>query len=346
MSVKAFLTIFVFLCTPPALLAQGFAGMGADAEGYALPSPDTRFSFPKDHAAHNDFRIEWWYVTAVLNDEEGQLYGTQWTLFRNAIRPTGRDQDQIWLGHAAVSTPKGHFYSERLARGDNGQASVTATPFRAEIDEWAMHGPDPNNAILTAQGSDFYYKLDLRSEAPFVPQGDKGFSRKSAQGLASHYYSQPFYEASGVIELPDGPIAVTGKAWMDREWSSQPLSPTQTGWDWFSLHLDSGDKLMGYQLRDTDADNYVVGTWITSDGVPRPLEPGDLVMRPTDWANVAGREVPVAWTVRLEKHTVNVSIEAVYPQSWMPTLVPYWEGPVMVNGSHSGNGYLEMTGYE
>ncbi|WP_255856552.1 lipocalin family protein [Marinobacterium rhizophilum] len=23
----------------------------------------------------------------------------------------------------------------------------------------------------------------------------------------------------------------------------------------------------------------------------------------------------------------------------------YWEGPVQVNGSHQGEGYLEMTGY-
>ena len=28
---------------------------------------------------------------------------------------------------------------------------------------------------------------------------------------------------------------------MDREWSSQPLAPDQTGWDWFSLHLTSGE---------------------------------------------------------------------------------------------------------
>ena len=25
--------------------------------------------------------------------------------------------------------------------------------------------------------------------------------------------------------------------------------------------------------------------------------------------------------------------------------IPYWEGPVAVSGSHSGLGYLEMTGY-
>jgi predicted secreted hydrolase len=29
----------------------------------------------------------------------------------------------------------------------------------------------------------------------------------------------------------------------------------------------------------------------------------------------------------------------------MDTLVPYWEGPITITGSHAGRGYLEMTGY-
>jgi predicted secreted hydrolase len=29
----------------------------------------------------------------------------------------------------------------------------------------------------------------------------------------------------------------------------------------------------------------------------------------------------------------------------MATSFPYWEGPIRFKGSHSGVGYLEMTGY-
>jgi predicted secreted hydrolase len=29
----------------------------------------------------------------------------------------------------------------------------------------------------------------------------------------------------------------------------------------------------------------------------------------------------------------------------MGTRVPYWEGPISFRGSHSGVGYLELTGY-
>jgi predicted secreted hydrolase len=346
MNVKALCVCILLATAPIAAIAQGFAGMGATEEGFALPDPDTRFTFPKDHGSHPNFRIEWWYVTAILTGPDGETYGAQWTLFRNAIRPTAAESDQIWLGHAAVSTPAGHFHAERLARGGTGQASVTPTPFSAVIDEWALEGPDLSNVKLTAQGSDFAYDLTLASDRPFVPQGIQGFSQKSAAGLASHYYSQPFYTVEGTIELPSGAVAVTGQAWLDREWSSQPLTETQTGWDWISLHLDSGAKLMGYRLRDTSGRDYVVGTWIATDGTPSPFRPGDLTMKPNKWARVADRDVPVGWTVTLENRDLEIDVHAVYPQSWMPTIVPYWEGPVQVTGTHSGRGYLEMTGYE
>ncbi len=59
------------------------------------------------------------------------------------------------------------------------------------------------------------------------------------------------------------PIEVTGQAWMDREWSSQPLASDQTGWDWFSLHLNTGEKLMLFRLRQTDGNHYCSGNWIS-----------------------------------------------------------------------------------
>jgi predicted secreted hydrolase len=103
---------------------------------------------------------------------------------------------------------------------------------------------------------------------------------------------------------------------------------------------------MGFRLRDTAQDDYVVGTWISADGLPDALEPGELTLEPTDLARIAGRDIPIGWKVELEERGLNVNVTAVYPESWMPTIVPYWEGPVTVEGTHSGVGYLEMTGYE
>src|SRR5260370_24272107 len=67
--------------------AQGFAGLGERADGFAPVVPGKVFSFPGDHGPHPDFRIEWWYVTANLTDANGNAYGAQWTLFRQASSP-------------------------------------------------------------------------------------------------------------------------------------------------------------------------------------------------------------------------------------------------------------------
>ena len=268
MNARALLPL-LFCITHSLAMAQGFAELGQTSEGYALPDPATRFTFPDDHGSHPEFRIEWWYVTANLKDAEDTDYGVQWTLFRIALSPNGEQEDQMWMGHAAVSTPAGHLFTERLARGGIGQAGVTAAPFEAFIDEWRMAGPDLATVSVTAQSHEFRYDLDLSSNGPFVPQGEHGFSVKSFVGQASHYYSQPFYSASGTLTLPEGEVHVTGRAWLDREWSSQPLAPDQTGWDWVSLHLSGGKKLMVYRLRDLARGAYVVGTWIAADGIAR-----------------------------------------------------------------------------
>jgi len=345
MNVKAALIVLCGFLNGHMACAQGFAGLGSDAPGYALPDPATRFTFPKDHGMHPNFRIEWWYVTANLTDAEGIDYGIQWTLFRNALGPDAAADNQAWMGHAALSSPDRHFYAERLARGGTGQAGVSVTPFAAHIDEWQLSGDSLSSVELTAQGADFRYDLTLTTTHPFVPQGDQGYSVKSQSGQASHYYSQPFYTVAGTLTLEGRTVAVTGQGWLDREWSSQPLSTSQTGWDWVSLHLDSGAKLMGYRLRDTAAAPYVVGTWIDPDGTPHPLENGQLTMVPTRHALVENRSIPVAWEIALPGKSLAIQVEALRDQSWMATRIPYWEGPIAVTGTHGGIGYLEMSGY-
>ena len=342
--------IFLFLLLwPMAAMAQGFAGLGTGAQGFATPRPDPQFDFPADHGPHPDYRIEWWYLTANLEAADGTPYGLQWTLFRSALAPGEREgwtSPQVWFAHAAVTTPDAHYATERFARGGVGLAGVQAAPFRAWIDEWALEGPDLNTLNMRAQGPDFGYDMDLRAEGPLVFQGQGGFSVKSAEGQASYYYSQPFYRISGVLQLPDGPVEVTGNAWLDREWSSQPLSENQSGWDWFSLSFDDGDKLMGFQLRQRDGTQYSASTWIGADGTTTAYPDGAFTAEPLVQSEVAGREVPTTWRVRLPDRGVDVTVAALNTDAWMAMSIPYWEGPVVISGSHTGVGYLEMTGYE
>ena len=206
-----------------------------------------------------------------------RLAALQWTLFRQATQPgpqgDGWANQQIWMAHAAVTRADTHRFNELFSRGGIGQAGVDGKAVcgldRRLGDEAGSSAPTISTVApltLKASGTDFSYALTLEADRPVVLQGDGGYSRKSERGQASYYYSQPFYRARGTLTIDDKPVDVSGQAWMDREWSSQPLDADQTGWDWLSLHLASGDKLMLYRLRQKDGQNYPFGNWISADG--------------------------------------------------------------------------------
>lgn len=344
--------VILALLLPLAAHAQGFAGLGTSSEGFASPERGRALVFPRDHGAHPDYRVEWWYLTAILTGDDGQDYGVQWTLFRSALAPgeaEGWDSPQVWMGHAGLTTPDAHFSAERFGRGGIGQAGVQTDPFRAWIDDWQMvsraaSGDDPLDRLeVSAQGADFAYALDFTAQGPLVLHGDAGFSEKSPQGQASYYYSQPFYAVEGVLHLPGGPVAVTGQGWLDREWFSQALGADQAGWDWVSLVFDDGHRMMAAQVRGDV--NFSFGTWITPDGVPTPLPDGAVQFVPLRQTRIEGRDVPTHWRIDWLDGGVSVTTEPLNAHSWMDLSISYWEGPLRFSGSHSGRGYLEMTGY-
>lgn len=352
MSVR--LLAFLFL-VPAMALAQGYAGLGGGATGYLPVTRPAALQFPRDHGPHPGFRIEWWYLTANLRDAAGADYGVQWTLFRIPLSPApeapGWRSNQIWMGHAALTTGTAHRYAETFSRGGIGTAGVALVPFRAWIDDWRMTGmPGAGDALasiaVSATGDGFGYDLRATTTRAPVPQGEDGYSLKSPGGAASYYYSQPFYSVQGTITLDGGVIDVTGQAWLDREWSSQPLRPDDAGWDWFSLHLATGEKVMAYRFRKADGTASLAGTWIDAEGRPVPLADSEIVITEGARSTVAGREIPTSWRIAIPSRGLAVDTEPLNPQSWMGTTFAYWEGPIRFSGSHDGQGYLEMTGYE
>jgi predicted secreted hydrolase len=263
----------------------------------------------------------------------------------------GWANQQIWMGHAAVTRADTQRYSERFARGGVGQAGVEAKLFQAWIDSWEMRGLDRmrDDTVapleLNASGADFAYALRLEADRPLVLQGDAGYSRKSEHGQASYYFSQPYFKVAGSVTIDDKTTEVTGRAWMDREWSSQPLASDQTGWDWFSLHLNSGDKLMLFRLRQSDGHDYCSGNWIFSDGKTEQIASIDITMTPKTLTEIEGRKLPTTWRIAIPRRELTIDCVPLNAKSWMGTSFPYWEGPISFAGSHNGVGYLEMTGY-
>ena len=339
-------------------------GLRDQGVGYAQVTPGHRLEFPRDHASHPDFRIEWWYLTANLTDGEGRLWGLQWTLFRQALSPdaveTGWNSNQVWMAHAAITTPDGHFHEQRFARGGIGQAGVRLgggdQGFNAWMDDWEWRSSSTEMfpASLKFTIGDRDITMLLESTGELVTNGVDGYSQKSAQGQASYYYSQPHIRVRGFISSGLEKTYLGGKGWLDREWSSQALAPNQQGWDWFSLHLDDGHKLMVYQLRHDDGDHWLSGNWIDPDGGSELLGRDAIDLSSTRQGEITTRRddhlsLPMDWQLALVDRQRRWRIRPLYDQQWMDTRIPYWEGVVLVEdeqGAPAGVGFMELTGYQ
>lgn len=339
---------------PTASPASGFAGLGGQQQAFATVTPGAALVFPRDHYAHPDYRIEWWYVTANLHDAQGNAYGVQWTLFRSALAPAadrpGWDNGNLWLGHAGLTSATRQYAAQRLGRGGVGQAGVAGEPWHAWIDDWSLASTDSSgdplqNLRVQAHQADFAYDLQLHTGKPLVLQGQQGYSRKSDQGQASWYYSQPFLQARGQLTIEGRTVEVQGSAWLDREWSSQYMAANQQGWDWFSLHLQGGRQLMLFRLRHADGQPYVSGNWIEADGRTEALQATDIDLQPQAFTEIDGHRVPTAWSLKIPGKGLDIRTEALNDRAWMGLATPYWEGPIHFAGSQQGEGYLEMTGY-
>ncbi|MGI9947067.1 lipocalin-like domain-containing protein [Vibrio hyugaensis] len=316
-------------------------------------------TFPADHQAHPNFRHEWWYLTANLIDEDGNPLGVQWTQFRFAAAPPTAEDDvkktdwqtqQIYMAHSAVTTTDKHYADEKWSRDQASLAGVDTSPFRVYLDDWQWTSStnDLFPATLNANSEQFGYSLALTSNAPYQKQGEQGYSTKSANGqAASYYYSQPFIDVSGEVTIDGETHQVSGKGWIDREWSSQFLLDSQQGWDWFALRLSDETSLVVFQLRDskTGQANYSHARLMQKDGEGIKIEQNEIRLKPTKQTQIEGRDYPTEWLVSMPAQRIEVTVSALNPNAKMPLSVPYWEGPVSIEGSHSGTGYMELTGY-
>ncbi len=362
---KRVLILCWLLSSVGAAVAQDVLGSLRDQGlGFAQVMPGKALEFPRDHGPHPDYRIEWWYLTANLADRAGRQWGLQWTLFRQALSPqqeeAGWKSNQLWMAHAAITTPDGHYHEQRFARGGIGQAGVTDIReqgyFNAWIDDWEWRSSDSSllPARLKFSVGEREIELSLDATGEPVANGLDGYSQKSAQGQASYYYSHPHIRVRGFVNVGMDETYLSGNGWLDREWSSQALAENQQGWDWFSLHLDDGHKLMVYRLRHDNGDHWLSGNWIDPRGDTRLLNRGAIKLsslRSGEIETGGGetRELPMEWRLALVEQQRSWRLRPLYDQQWMGTRFPYWEGVVLVedeNGDRSGVGYMELTGYQ
>lgn len=333
---------------------------GTNDTGYVKAVEPREFHFPADHGPHPEFRTEWWYYTGNLESREGRRFGFQLTFFRSALAPEMPARTSAWatrqayLAHFTVTDVGGKRFRsfERWGRGALGLAGAQGEPFRVWVGDWSaesIEGKAPPMHLRAAQG-DAALDLILQKGKPPVLQGERGLSRKSAEPWnASYYYSLTRMPAAGTVRLGNERFAVTGAAWMDREWSTSSLGKDQIGWDWFALQLADGRDIMLYQLRRTDgtADPASSGTVVRPSGEVRRLgRDGFSLTVLGRWRSPrSGALYPSRWRLRIPAERLDLQITPLLADQELDVSFRYWEGAVAVTGAADGRGYVEMTGY-
>ncbi len=339
-------------------------------QDFAVVTGPRKFEFPEDHGPHFEYRSEWWYFTGNLVAGNGDEFGYQFTVFRQANRASDKltksewEASQIYMAHLALTDRREYaFYSdERFARGALGFGRVSATPFSAQVDRWSATGRE-NTACqgcldlhIEANGEGYSIDLNLESIKPVVYQGNRGFSQKGSEaGNASHYYSLTRLKTDGVVSIGNESISVSGLSWMDHEWSTSALGNELAGWDWVSLQFTDGRDLMYYQLRTKQGDAFRTseGTLIDQSGASERLTRDSVIFEPTrHWvSDRTGIRYPIAWSLEIPERNLSLQIEPLMDAQEHDSLFRYWEGAVRVTGQDSagqidGVGYLELVGYE
>jgi predicted secreted hydrolase len=340
-------------------------GYGADWQQAIGP---WKWSFPRDHGSHPEFRTEWWYFTGNLVDQSNKRYGYQLTFFRQGVALKASNPDNPWsirdlyLAHFTLTDgAAGTFsYAERLSRKGPGLAGAAEGGMDIWLLNWSakMTG---DTIRLEARHQGMELSLELVPRKPVVFHGQNGLSKKGAkEGQASYYFSYTDLKTRGFVRTSQSQsrISVEGTSWFDHEFGSNQLAPEQVGWDWFSLHVSDGQDLMIYFLRRKDGsmEQTSSGTVVSRTGIAKHLKLSDVRVEVIDrWKSPkSGGTYPSRWRITIPSEKIELLVAPLVATQELitegSTGVVYWEGAVEGKGTSMGKevtceGYVEMTGY-
>jgi predicted secreted hydrolase len=287
-------------------------------------------SFPRDALPH-DVLTEWWYYTGHLATPEGRPYGFEFTIFQ--IRR--QDTPTAYVAHFAISdVAAGRFlHAARFVQGEPQPMPLDVQGWRLSLGDTISAGFD-DGPHLSLQLTD--QKPPALHHGGYIDEGPAG---------GSYYYSRTRLAVSG--DLSGTPV--TGLAWMDHQWGNFIIpSATLGGWDWYSLQLDDGSDLMLYVLRGP-IDAPVFASLVAPDGQVSEVQATAEALG--QWTSPhTGAVYPSGWHLTFPGHDLTLTPQLADQELYFPEAPPgsvpaYWEGAVSITGTHTGQGYVELTGY-
>lgn len=304
------------------------------------PQASPPLRVPAADAVQPDQPCQWWYWSGNLRAASGRRFGFQLAFFAaEAVRGL------LWgqMVHFALVDVEAQRFVARSRVWLGAPRRIVdrfalASP-GGEAQAWGGGGED--RLVLRGEGS----CLDLRASGGPLALHYEGRSHAYAFGGSSYYYSRTAMQARARLHLDGRDEALQGEVWFDRQFGE--LMPALCeGWQWCSLHLESGEQLMVFGFERTPDERFAAHTdrqgrtrWLRGDAI-------GLEVVETWRSDATGIAYPAAWRLTTPDHALLVRAcpaaqEMAGRRWWGPV---YWEGACEVSGSARGQGYVELLG--
>lgn len=326
------------------------------------PYPAGPFLFPADEgphhdalalpgdllgASHGDSLVEWWYLVMHVRADDGHAFG---------VMDSFLDYNLVQGEHIfGVTDITGQAFFPFDARRDAPDLGSAPGKLDVRVQDSSLAQVDgaPFVYRLRANGTQASADLVLTAtEAPFLPHGGVFPMGVRTPATLSSYYVLPTLAVDGTLVVNGTAHHVTGSAAMDHEWYLACTCPdvlSDNDWDYFSIRLDDGTRIVAYQF------------FATNLATQRPYD-----ARLPDGAQVGGDDFAFRELGWWQKHPLGLppdpdaALSKLYSHGWsfrFPeaglelTVLPqvedqesqrgvlattFWEGASSVTGTHRG----------
>lgn len=311
--------------------------------GFALfpRQSQDELAFPRDDGPHPETAVEWWYWYGTLQTGNGEFISFHSALFHLRL-PSEKPRAVLHASFLRSGMPRADFM--QLTADNPRWDQQDGCEYR--IGEWQFSF-EKNHQHLRMIWRNRPLLLELRpARAPVLHNRD-GLIQGEDFG-SFHYYSRSRLRATLSYDGGDDRKAWTGLAWQDHQWGSPGVLAMP--WDWIGLQLDDGSELMLYQLRSPNGST-ALGTLVDRHGAVRVLETDQYQLESTGkWVSLrSGIAYPQGWHIRIPASRMDLRVVPRIADcefdARQTTMRFYWEGSVLVSGTHQGSGFVELTGY-
>ncbi len=254
---------------------------------------------------------EWWYATGYLNDNDGKMYGFQYTLAR--VKIFGIRFHMLLTSVTDFQTAK-HYYGQRMVLF--GKNVVTTEKTTALGDKAIIKfSPNPFNSKghmeLSMRANE--YDLNITMDATKAPvwhceDGKLIMGVLDDPKQTTYYYSYTNLATKGTLMLNGKKLDVTGKSWFDKQGGTYSLTKREVNWEWFSFRFFDNEEIMLFSFPQ---DNYSDGTYIHRDGKYERLNKYEIT--PMGFTQASGYKFSNGWKVKIpgikdEEYTITPKI--------------------------------------